>query len=87
MDGMNGIKILNQKEKAEIESQLKEQFGISKILGKIFMFRPSIESVNCKPDKQGKQHCNADCEADILQVCHGGIMERSIIKCFYSKCG
>ena len=37
MDGMNGIKILNQKEKAEIESQLKEQFGISKILGKIFM--------------------------------------------------
>ena len=37
MDEMNGIKILNQKEKAEIESQLKEQFGISKILGKIFM--------------------------------------------------
>ena len=37
MDEMNGIKVLDKKEKAEIESQLKEQFGILNIPGEIFM--------------------------------------------------
>lgn len=34
---MNYLKVLNQKEKAEVERQLKEQFGIDSVLGMIIM--------------------------------------------------